>query len=269
MERPTYEQIQRRERGQRTTPSQRRHQPLADRPEHGRCEARYQCQRRDGFARIGAEAAIDHGEGRLVERGGHAHPQPGPHEKNHAQRPGPTQQCEQRRGCERSPRHERASAVAIDKDPCRQSGHACDQQADGKGPHNARPMPAQFVLDGREQQRKRVVERSPRDDLRDAERPHQWPAGPAIGQTRRRSQARGHAAAGLRCGNQCVVRLQSSTSISITGTSISTPTTVASAAPETPNSIIAVAMATSKWFEAPIIAAARRCRTTASARASP
>ena len=39
------------------------------------------------------------------------------------------------------------------------------------------------------------------------------------------------------------------------GTSISTPTTVASAAPEeSPKSMVAVAIATSKWFEAPIIA---------------
>ena len=46
------------------------------------------------------------------------------------------------------------------------------------------------------------------------------------------------------------------TSISISGTSIRTPTTVASAAPEeSPNSITAVAIATSKWFEAPINAA--------------
>ena len=48
-------------------------------------------------------------------------------------------------------------------------------------------------------------------------------------------------------GNRCAVRLHTSTSISITGTSISTPTTVASAAPEeSPNSITAVAIATSK-----------------------
>ena len=41
----------------------------------------------------------------------------------------------------------------------------------------------------------------------------------------------------------------------MTGTSMRTPTTVASAAPEPrPKSIVAVAMATSKWFDAPIIA---------------
>jgi len=45
------------------------------------------------------------------------------------------------------------------------------------------------------------------------------------------------------------------TSISITGTSIKTPTTVARAAPEdNPKSIVAVAIATSKWLDAPIIA---------------
>ena len=46
------------------------------------------------------------------------------------------------------------------------------------------------------------------------------------------------------------------TSHSMTGTSMSTPTTVARAAPEErPNSITAVAMATSKWFDAPIMEA--------------
>ena len=41
--------------------------------------------------------------------------------------------------------------------------------------------------------------------------------------------------------------------MSIKGTSISTPTTVARAAPEErPKSMAAVAMATSKWLEAPI-----------------
>ena len=45
------------------------------------------------------------------------------------------------------------------------------------------------------------------------------------------------------------------TSISISGTSISTPTTVARAAPlPRPYSMVAVAMATSKWFDAPIMA---------------
>ena len=45
------------------------------------------------------------------------------------------------------------------------------------------------------------------------------------------------------------------TSRSIVGTSISTPTTVARAAPEeSPKRMVAVAMATSKWFDAPIIA---------------
>jgi len=45
------------------------------------------------------------------------------------------------------------------------------------------------------------------------------------------------------------------TSISITGTSINTSTTVARAAPELkPKSIVAVAMATSKWLLAPIMA---------------
>jgi len=56
--------------------------------------------------------------------------------------------------------------------------------------------------------------------------------------------------------NQWVVFRQTFTSISISGTSIKTPTTVARAAPEDmPNSIVEVAMATSKWLDAPIMAA--------------
>ena len=44
--------------------------------------------------------------------------------------------------------------------------------------------------------------------------------------------------------------------MSITGTSIRTPTTVARAAPdESPKSVAEVAIATSKWFEAPIMEA--------------
>ena len=55
--------------------------------------------------------------------------------------------------------------------------------------------------------------------------------------------------------NQDRVLRQILTNINITGTSMSTPTTVAKAAPEDkPNSMAAVAMATSKWFEAPIMA---------------
>ena len=49
------------------------------------------------------------------------------------------------------------------------------------------------------------------------------------------------------CGNQSCVLRQNLTNISITGTSISTPTTVANAAPDDrPKSMVAVAMATSK-----------------------
>ena len=56
--------------------------------------------------------------------------------------------------------------------------------------------------------------------------------------------------------NQFFVLKQIFTSISIIGTSIKTPTTVAKEAPEdNPKSIVEVAMATSKWLEAPIMAA--------------
>ena len=49
------------------------------------------------------------------------------------------------------------------------------------------------------------------------------------------------------------VLLQIDTRTNIRGTSISTPTTVANAAPEeSPNKTTAVAIATSKWLEAPI-----------------
>jgi hypothetical protein len=49
------------------------------------------------------------------------------------------------------------------------------------------------------------------------------------------------------------------TSISITGTSIRTPTTVANAAPDdNPNSVTDVAMATSKWLEAPMRTVCRK-----------
>ena len=56
--------------------------------------------------------------------------------------------------------------------------------------------------------------------------------------------------------NQPRVRLAKATSESITGTSMRTPTTVASAAPdESPKRLIATATASSKKFEVPIIAA--------------
>ena len=53
--------------------------------------------------------------------------------------------------------------------------------------------------------------------------------------------------------NHCFVERQILTRPSIKGTSMSTPTTVASAAPELrPKSIVATAIATSKWLLAPI-----------------
>ena len=52
------------------------------------------------------------------------------------------------------------------------------------------------------------------------------------------------------------MRLATTTSESITGTSTSTPTTVAKAAPEfSPNKLIATATASSKKFDVPINAA--------------
>src|SRR5690554_358229 len=57
-------------------------------------------------------------------------------------------------------------------------------------------------------------------------------------------------------GNQCLVLFAILTSINITGTSVSTPTMVASAAGlSVPNKEIATATASSKKLEAPIIAA--------------
>src|SRR3970040_115212 len=56
-------------------------------------------------------------------------------------------------------------------------------------------------------------------------------------------------------GNQCRVRLQTEQTDNRTGTSMSTPTTVARAAPESgPNSAIAVATASSKKLLAPMSA---------------
>src|SRR5947209_2293156 len=63
-------------------------------------------------------------------------------------------------------------------------------------------------------------------------------------------------------GNQWRVRLQAAQTDSMTGTSTKTPTTVASAAPDSgPNSAMAVATASSKKLEAPISApgAATEC----------
>ena len=56
--------------------------------------------------------------------------------------------------------------------------------------------------------------------------------------------------------NQCFVLFANLTSINITGTSVNTPTTVASTAGEVvPNKAIATATDSSKKFEAPIIPA--------------
>ena len=58
------------------------------------------------------------------------------------------------------------------------------------------------------------------------------------------------------CGNQCVVLLAILTRVNITGTSVSTPTVVASAAGlVVPNNATATATANSKKLEAPIIPA--------------
>ena len=57
-------------------------------------------------------------------------------------------------------------------------------------------------------------------------------------------------------GNQCLVELAIFTKISITGTSVKTPTTVANAAGESiPNNAMATATDNSKKFDAPIIPA--------------
>src|ERR1035438_6224321 len=76
--------------------------------------------------------------------------------------------------------------------------------------------------------------------------------------------ARLHALLSTGAGNQCRVRLHAAQTESITRTSTSTPTTVASAAPDSgPNSAIAVATANSKKLDAPINApgAATECST--------
>src|SRR5690625_5719184 len=72
-------------------------------------------------------------------------------------------------------------------------------------------------------------------------------------------------------GNQPLVRLAKATSESITGTSMSTPTTVASAAVEVrPKRLMATATASSKKLEVPIIAAgAATLNGSLSARARP
>ena len=60
--------------------------------------------------------------------------------------------------------------------------------------------------------------------------------------------------------NQCRVRLHAAQTESITGTSTNTPTTVASAAPESaPKRAIATATASSKKLLAPISALEQRC----------
>ena len=148
---------------------------LRQRPEHGARKAAEERERGQRLAIGRAEVLRQRCEGRVVQRQSHRYATDAPGEvilerRRHARQP------EQReRRDQRANRQHDASAPAIDRAARHRRGQSGEQQPGRVGAEDMGGRESEIGADRRAEHGDRIVERSPRNDLRDAERGHEPP----------------------------------------------------------------------------------------------
>ncbi len=153
----------------RALPAERLEQRVGDGPAHRRGKAAGQRQHRDRLARTRSEDAPKRREGRIVERCRHRGAEDHPHRNidgrmacvGHRHKPG--------RAGERPERHHAMPAVAIDQGADGRRDKSRREQACGKSTHRKGQRKSALLRDQWKDQHRRVEDRAPGEDLRDAE----------------------------------------------------------------------------------------------------
>ena len=153
----------------RAVPAERLEQRVGDGPAHRRGKAAGQRQHRDRLARARAEDAPERREGRIVERSRHRGAEQHPYRNVDGRMACVGHRHEAGRARERPERHHAMPAVAIDQRADGRRDKSRREQACGKSAHRKGERKSALLRDQRKDQHRRVEDRAPGKDLRDAE----------------------------------------------------------------------------------------------------
>ena len=156
-------------------PADRLDQEVRRRPADRRGEAARERQHRDRLPRRGAEDAAERGEGRIVERRREPQPEHDPDRKIGERMIGVSDRDEAGRAQQRAAGHDDMAAAAVDCRADEGRGEPGDKQPEREAAHTEGDRPAVLGRDQRHGQHRRVEDRSPGCDLRDAQHRHRAP----------------------------------------------------------------------------------------------
>ena len=151
-------------------PSDGLEQQMGGGPAHRRGEAAGKRQRRDRASCRGAEDAAERGEGGIIERRGDGDAEQHPDREIGDGMIGMDEQdADPSARQERADRHDPMSAVAVDQQPDPRRREPGGEQRERKAAHGEGHRPAALGRDQRHGQDRRIEDRAPGKDLRDAE----------------------------------------------------------------------------------------------------
>ena len=142
---------------------------MGRRPAHRRGEAARERQRGDRPACRRAENAPERREGRIVERGRDRDAEQHPDREIGRGMLGIDERDKSERAEERAERHDAMAAVAVDQAPDPRRDQSRGQQRQRKSAHREGERQAALGRDQRHRQHRRIEDRAPGQDLRDAE----------------------------------------------------------------------------------------------------
>ncbi len=150
-------------------------QKMRRRPAHRRGKAAGQRERGDRPPRRGAENAAERGEGGIVEVCRHRNAEHHPHANISGRACRMHDEEEAERADQRACGHGDVAAEAVDRAADVRRDEAGDQEPRREAAHGKGERPAALLGDQRQDQNRRVEDRAPGDDLRDAEHRHGAP----------------------------------------------------------------------------------------------
>ena len=150
-------------------PADRLEQHVGHRPAHRRGKASGQGQHRDRAPGSRAEDAAERGKGGIVEARRDGHAQQHPDRKVGDRMRGIDEQGQAEGAEQRADRHDAMSTEAVDQEPDARRSEPRREQRERKAAHREGHRPAALGCDQRHRQDRRIEDRTPGEDLRDAE----------------------------------------------------------------------------------------------------
>ena len=154
-------------------PTPQRDPPRTQRDEHGAGQPTEQGDGDDGAPVVQGEPARDHSKSGCVDRGGRGHSQPHPHRVKRPQAVDLAVRQQAQCRSQRAERHHAALVACVDPAAHREGHQAFGQQGQGKRQRGLGARQTQLGLHRPQDQRERVINRTPGDQLAQGQGPAQ------------------------------------------------------------------------------------------------